>query len=444
LSYVSVRKTLCNLCGECVSACPFGAISVSPSGVSISAECQLCLQCIKKCPDGALSLAKEEPGTEEPVELEREVGPAPVAPGFEKDSPSSEVLPGTLSGIPLEAFKGILVFCEFRDGRFEPVTYELLGKAKELAEKVSQEVKALVMGEEVGYKAQDLLYYGADKVIAYEGPELRHFVASAYADVAEDAVRRELPGIFLVGATPLGRSFAPRLAARLRTGLTADCTILDIRPGGDLVQTRPAFGGNIMATILTSNSRPQMATVRYRVFERAPRRDKPLGRLEVLKLRDVGNGSLLAKVKEHLAKIRVEAESPLPQATSISDAEVIVAVGRGVRSDKDLPMFYELAERLGGILASSRPLVEKGWFPASRQVGLSGRTVRPKLYVALGISGAVQHVAGMSGSDIIIAINQDKKAPIFEVAHYGIVGDIYEIVPELLSRIGSKAAPSEV
>lgn len=331
--------------------------------------------------------------------------------------------------LDLTAWKGIMVVCEFRDRQPDPVTFELMGKARELADAVGQDVSAVVIGSGVLEAARELLLYPVDRVIVYDSPLFGHFVAEAWADALEHAVMTHKPGTILIGATHQGRSFAPRLAVRLRTGLTADCTCLEMRPNGELLQIRPAFGGNIMAAIVTRHHRPQMATVRYRVMPRAERGDRARGEIVPVNL---AGTSLEQRIMDHLGRIKVLAQKPLPRATSIADAEVIVACGRGVRAPGDLAMFKELADLLGGVLACSRPLVEKGWLDSSHQVGQSGRTVRPKIYIACGISGAIQHIAGMSNSGTIIAINTDRYAPIFGVAHYAVVGDIYEIVPRLI------------
>lgn len=339
-------------------------------------------------------------------------------------------------------WSGIMVFAEFhhsaspsgRDGgEFDPVTFELIGKARELADKTGQEVVCVVLGSGVAGPSADLLHYPVDRVLVYDRPELRHYVAGVCAAFFQDAVLTEKPSIVLMGATPVGRSLAPRIAVRFRTGLTADCTVLDIRPRGDLVQTRPAFGGNIMATILTKNARPQMATVRYKVMPRAERRAsrRPGEDLGEVVEREISRPEAVKSLARHIRSVLTRSEERVPKADSISDAKVIVAVGRGVKSESDLEMFGALAERLGGMLGGSRPLVEKGWVPVSRQVGQSGRTVRPDVYLALGISGAVQHVAGISGGTVI-AVNNDKTAPIFQFANYGIVGDVYAVVPALL------------
>ncbi len=358
----------------------------------------------------------------------------------------------------LQGWSGVMVFAEFHHsssscerhagvsdpvtsesigntGEFDPVTFELIGKARELADKTGQQVVCIALGSGVAGPAADLLHYPVDRVLVYDRPELRHYVAGVYAAFFQDAILTEKPSIVLMGATPVGRSLAPRIAVRFRTGLTADCTVLDIRPNGDLVQTRPAFGGNIMATILTKNARPQMATVRYKVMPRAERREgRPGEELGRVIEREISRPEAVESLARHLRSVLTRSEDRVPKADSISDAKVIVAVGRGVKSESDLEMFGALAERLGGMLGGSRPLVEKGWIPVSRQVGQSGRTVRPDVYLALGISGAIQHVAGISGG-IVIAVNSDKTAPIFQFANYGIVGDIYAVVPALLKAL---------
>lgn len=399
------NKETCTGCGLCAAVCPFGAIELTVDKLTITEACRLCLQCVKNCPQEALKVSED-------------FGSAKDVPKFG----SSTLRP--------EDTSGIMIVAEYHDQAFEPVTFELAGKALELAAKANYKVTCVTMGSNLADKARELLHYGIDKVVVYEHPSLENPVPDLYADVLYHAVMRLKPSAVLVGATVLGRAVAPRLAVKLRTGLTADCTILDMRPDGTLVQTRPAFGGNIMATIITANHRPQMATVRYKVMDKAKYSEEIIGSLETV---DVGKDVSLAEVlKAHSERIKVMRTRPIPRATSIADADVIVALGRALRSEKDIPMFQELADKLGGMLACTRPLVEKGWFGAAAQIGLSGRTVRPKLYIACGISGAVQHVAGMSRSDTIVAINTDKNAPIFDVATYAVVGDMYQIVPEFL------------
>jgi len=302
---------------------------------------------------------------------------------------------------------------------------ELLGKARELADKVGFPVYALFLGHEIKDKADELLHYGADKVFVYDHKELKDFRIEPYTAAFEKFIDEVKPSSILVGATTIGRSLAPRVAARFRTGLTADCTVLDIKENTDLVQIRPAFGGNIMAQIKTPNTRPQLATVRYKVMNAMARSEEARGEV------------ILCTIDEKKLASRIEVLEVREKAleVSISDAETIIAVGRGVKSEKDMEMVRELAHLLNAQIAGTRPLVESGWLDAKRQVGLSGRTVKPKLMITLGISGSVQFAAGMNGSEYIFAVNNDENASIFNVAHYGIVGDLYEVLPELIAKV---------
>jgi electron transfer flavoprotein alpha subunit len=285
-------------------------------------------------------------------------------------------------------------------------------------------VLAVLIGSGLDAAAQELLTYGVDKVYVYDHPALKDFVISPYANCFTDFIEQVKPSSILVGATSLGRSLAPKVAARVRAGLTADCTMLEMKENTDLVQIRPAFGGNIMAQIVTPNTRPQFCTVRYKIFS-APEKTAPKGEIVKMPVKD----AMLVGATEVL---RV---TPKPEEIDISDAEIIVACGRGVRTREDLALAQELAEALGAQMACTRPLVEAGWFDPRRQIGLSGRTVKPKLIVTLGVSGSVQFAAGMRNSDLIVAVNSDKSAPIFNIAHCGYVGDLYEIVPKLIQRV---------
>lgn len=371
------------------SLCPFGAISYTEKeGLSIGMGCKLCKLCVKKS-DGAITFEEE------------------LSPRVDKS-----------------LWKGILVFCEHFHGKIHNVTFELLGKARELAAVTGQNVMALMIGSDITDKAKELYCYGADDVYVYDNPGLRDFLIEPYTNVFESFIRQIRPSSILVGATNVGRSLAPRVAARLRTGLTADCTSLEMTEDTDLVQIRPAFGGNIMARIMTPNHRPQFCTVRYKIFSKPEKTDcdrEPIS-MEVTDRMLVTNARI----------VDIELK---PEDVDISEAEVIVQCGRGVKSKSDLAMVQELAELLGARMACTRPLVENNWFDAKHQIGLSGRTVKPKLLICIGVSGAVQTVAGMKGSDLIIAINNDPQAPIFDVAHYGYVGDLYEIVPKLIEKI---------
>ncbi|MBL4932653.1 electron transfer flavoprotein subunit alpha/FixB family protein [Clostridium paridis] len=378
---------------EVIKMCPFGAMEIVNDKVEINANCKMCRLCVKKGPEGAFEYVEGEKKPE----------------------------------VDKSLWKGIGVYVDHVEGDIHPVTFELIGKARELAEKIKQEVYCVFIGNNVEDKAQELLHYGVDKVFVYDHDSLREFRIEPYSAAFEDFINNVKPAAILVGATTVGRSLAPRIAARFRTGLTADCTILDIKENTDLVQIRPAFGGNIMAQIVTPNSRPQLATVRYKVMVAPERNEEFTGEIISCK---IGEEKLKSAINV-LEVFKKEAE------IGISDAEVLVVAGRGVKSQKDLSMIKELAELLGGEVAVTRPLIESGWADAKMQVGLSGRTVRPKLIITCGVSGAVQFTAGMNKSDVIFSINKDEKAPIFEVAHYGIVGDMYEIVPELIENIKS-------
>jgi electron transfer flavoprotein alpha subunit len=375
--------------------CPFGAIIADSKGVRISESCRMCLLCVKKGPTGVFELCKDE-------------APPPR--------------------VDKSLWQGILVSIEQRDGIIHPVSLELVGKARELARKAGQPLYASVAGIDLGPVGQELLKYGIDTVCIYEAPELQLFRVEPHTAVLEDAIGYLKPAVVLVGGTPSGRMLAPRTAARLHTGLTADCTVLDIQSNGDLDQIRPAFGGNIMAHIRTPNHRPQFATVRYKVFDMALPVDIPTGRI-------VERSLPSAKLASRIEVLEVH---PKGVGSYIEDAQVLVAVGKGIGSQADLGLVERLAEVLGAQVACTRPLVENGWMDPRKQIGLSGRTVRPKLIITCGISGSVQFVAGMKGSEKIIAINSDPHASIFKTAHVGLVGDLFEILPRLIDLITQK------
>ena len=315
--------------------------------------------------------------------------------------------------------KGILIYAEVESGRVHPVAFELLGKAREIGEKISGQVWSIILGHEVKDLASELIQYGADKVFVYDHPTLREFDVIRYKEILVDFVKKFNPEIFLIGATLLGRSLAPRVAAALRTGLTADCIDLRIDEDGDLIQIRPAFTGNILAHIKTK-SRPIMATVRYRVMEMPEKDLSRSGEIIEMEVPEIGETGLkmLGEVEE--------------RRVNLAEADIIVAGGRGLKSKDDLKMLEELASLLGGVVGVSRPLVDEGWISKDHQVGFSGNTVKPKLYIACGISGSPQHLAGMRDSEIIVAINLDPSAPIFRYADYGVVGDLYEVLPKLI------------
>ncbi len=373
-----------------LNLCPFRAIEVNDGKVSLNAACRMCRICIKKGPPGAFEFVESRD------------------PGVDKTK-----------------WRGIAVVAEATAGKLHPVSFELLGKARELADKTAQPVYAVVLGHRLDTAVEELLDYGPDRVFVYDRPELEHFRIEPYTAALEDFIRTYQPSVLLVGGTTVGRSLAPRTAARFRTGLTADCTVLDIQPDTDLDQIRPAYGGNIMAHINTPRHRPQFATVRYKIFS-IPEKGRRPG-AEVVR-RSVDPAKLVSG-------INVLEVKPKPPVKMLEDAEIIVAAGRGIKKSEDLAMLQELADLLGGQLATSRALVECGWAPAARQIGLSGRTVKPKLIITCGISGAIQFAAGMNNSEFIVAINSDPEAAIFKIAHVGICGDLYEVVPRLIERI---------
>lgn len=366
--------------------CPFNAIELADNTLSINAGCKMCKLCIKNGPKGLFEFVEDS------IEIDK------------------------------SAWNGIMVYVEHFEGKIHAVTYELIGKARDMAKKINQKVYALFIGYNL--KAEKLLEYGVDEVFIYDDEELCNFRIEPYTNAFEDAINKVKPTVVLVGGTVTGRSLAPRIAARFRTGLTADCTILDIKENTDLDQIRPAFGGNIMAHIHTPNNRPQLATVRYKVFS-VPEKIHPFGKITFCNIE-----------KDKLASdIEILSIEKKPKIQAIEDAEIIIVVGRGLKRESDLEMIYQLADRLSAQIAGTRPLVEAGLIDPRRQIGLSGRTVSPKLLITVGVSGAIQFVAGMSGSECIVAVNTDEHAPIMKVAHYAVVGDLYEILPSLIEKI---------
>ncbi|MBE6048143.1 MAG: electron transfer flavoprotein subunit alpha/FixB family protein [Clostridium sp.] len=322
-------------------------------------------------------------------------------------------------------YKGVWVFAEQREGQLQKVSLELLGEGKKIAEKLGVKLTALLLGNNIEGLADTLTKHGADEVLVANDPKLEHYTTEAYAKVICDLAQERKPSILFIGATFIGRDLGPRVSARLSTGLTADCTSLDVDvETGDLLATRPAFGGNLMATIACPEHRPQMATVRPGVFTKVEtaNTDAKVEKVEV-KLAD---SDIRTKVLETIKSKK--------DIIDISEANVIVAGGRGVGSKENFELLKELADVLGGTVAGSRAAVEKGWLDPAYQVGQTGKTVKPSIYIACGISGAIQHVAGMQDSDMIIAINKDNSAPIMKVADYGIVGDVKKVLPELIAQ----------
>ena len=389
---IKVIDEKCVGCGKCQKCCPFDAITIENKLAVIGDSCTSCGTCLENCPKDAL----ESDG----VEVEK------------KD---------------LSMYKGVWVFAEQRAGKIMPVVFELLGEGKKLANEIGTELCAILCGSDIAGLADELIAYGADKVYVADAPELLNYTTDGYSKVINDAIKEYKPEIVLYGATHIGRDLAPCLAVKANTGLTADCTVLEIDPEDKKIkQTRPAFGGNLMATIVCPNTRPQMSTVRPGVMQKAEYDATRKG--EVVKL-DVkfAEGDIRTKV--------IEIVKNAGETVSLTDAEVIVAGGMGLGNEEGFKLLQQLADKLGGVVAATRACVDAGWIDHSYQVGQTGTTVKPRIYFACGISGAIQHVSGMQDSDYIIAINKNESAPIFEVADYGIVGDLYKVIPAIIEEL---------
>ncbi len=385
-------------CGQAIyeqflEICPFDAFEFEDERLSVSAACKMCKMCVKKGPEGYVALE----------ETKKEA-------------------------VDKAAYRGVLVYIDHVEGQVHPVSLELIGKARELAAVIDHPVYALMIGDGIEKQAEELLHYGVDEVFVYDDARLKHFEIEPYTNAFEDFINKVHPSSVLVGATNVGRSLAPRVAARFRTGLTADCTILEMKENTDLVQIRPAFGGNIMAQIVTENNRPQFCTVRYKIFTAPERTEAASGKVT----------PMIMEEEKYQSAIQVLEITRKEKGLDISEADTIVAVGRGVKSEKDVELVREFADLIGAQLACTRPNIENGWFDPRLQIGLSGRTVKPKIIITIGVSGSVQFVAGMQNSDYIVAINSDPQAAIFNVAHCGIVGDLYEIIPGLIEKIRDK------
>ena len=388
---ITVIKEKCTGCGLCIKVCPFSAISkTSDNKVEIDlTKCNLCSACVSVCKFSAIVIERKEE---------------------EKD---------------LSQYKNVWVFGEQKRGVIQPVVYELLGKGRELADNLGCELWTVLLGYKIKDRAQELIHRGADKVIVVEDPLLENFLDEPYTQTLVDLIQKYKPEILLAGATTIGRALISRVAVKVHAGLTADCTGLEIDPAKKiLLQTRPAFGGNIMATIITPNHRPQMATVRHKVMKEAPVDSERKGEVEVLNY----DGRLSSKTK------LIDMIDEVGKTVNLAEADIIVSGGRGLGKAENFKIIEELAEVLGAAVGASRAAVDAGWISYAHQVGQTGRTVCPRLYIACGISGQIQHLVGMQSSDIIVAINKDPEAPIFKVADYGIVGDLFEIVPLLTTR----------
>jgi electron transfer flavoprotein alpha subunit len=415
----------CIACGaRCETECPKDAIVMNEKGEPVIdlEKCTRCQRCLKVCPVQAIEIyyTPEEQKIIEELEKEKAARPAAAA----------EVTDPRLA--KLREYRGVWVFTEHTEGKAAGVSWELLGVGAELAKTRDVELCSMVVGDKVEHLAGEAFAYGAAKVYLVDDPVFHYYRTESYYKCLCYLIEKYKPEIVLVGATGLGRDLAGAVATRLQTGLTADCTGLSIDDKGFLLQTRPAFGGNIMATILTEYTRPQMSTVRPHVMP-MPARDSSRSGVIIREKVPIKEEEIAAKVLEIIADKNLE-------SVDVAAADIIVSGGRGMCNTENYKILQELADELGGVVACSRAAVEAGWMPLERQVGQTGKTVRPKIYFAVGISGAIQHLVGMQDSDTIIAINRDKQAPIFEVATYGIVGDLFQVIPAITSYVRERKA----
>ncbi len=389
---LNVNEELCTGCGICEESCPFGAIEIENGCAVVGDSCTLCGACVETCEVEALSL-----------EIEKVVK------------------------TDIDVWSGVFVYCEYRAGELASVSTELLGIGRTLADKRGTELSAVLIGYETGNSGEELIGYGADTVYRIDHQALELFTDENYCAVLTDLIKKQQPEIVLAGATAIGRSFIPGVATTLNAGLTADCTQLEIREeDGALLQTRPAFGGNIMATIVCESSRPQMSTVRPKVMKALD--FDPVRKGKIVDV--VPDSELFGNRVKVLETVSGEAAK-----VNIQEADILVSGGRGLESAKGFDLISQLADVVAAKVSASRAVVDAGWIPYPHQVGQTGKTVAPKLYIACGISGAIQHVAGMQTTETIVAINRDENATIFDIADYGIVGDLFEVIPKLISKI---------
>ncbi len=411
---IQVINDKCRGCKLCIKSCPFEAITMEGKLAVINEKCTACNQCIPACPFDAIIKTED-----------------------------NEV-------VDLSAYKNVWVFAEQRQGKLLNVALELIGEGYRLAKEISKDtlVCAVLIGDQIDHLVDECYAYGAEKVILIQDPLLKNYITDSYTKVLVDAVKEKKPEIVLYGATHIGRDLAPRVAARLNTGLTADCTRLDVKvssyikyakenttldtstldPNDEdtgIKQTRPAFGGNLMATIICPKTRPQMSTVRPGVMQKREKVEGAKGVLEIYKP-VISEADIRTKL--------IEIVKSTKERVSLTDAEIICSGGRGLGEPSGFELIKKFADKVGGVVGSSRAAVDAGWIEHSHQVGQTGTTVKPKIYFACGISGAIQHLAGMQTSDIIVAINKDPDAPIFEVADFGIVGDLYKVIPQIIEE----------
>jgi electron transfer flavoprotein alpha subunit len=413
----------CIACGaRCESSCPVDAIEMKDDGepIIIEGNCIGCVKCVKICPSDALEMYF----TPEEQKILDEIAKSGTVLEEEVDPEEAELQQR------LAAYKGVWVYIEQTEGKAAKVSWELLGTGRDLADTLQVELTALVIGDQVEHLCNEAFVYGADRAILLDAPVYKHYRTQPFNAAVCHLVKAHKPEIILMGATGVGRDLAGAVATVVKTGLTADCTGLSIDDKRNLMQTRPAFGGNIMATIMCDKYRPQMATVRPHVM---PIKEPQPGKTGEI-IRDdfrLNEEDVLTKV------IEVINDRDSLNKIDIAGANIIVSGGRGMMNPDNFAMLKELADELGGVVGASRSAVDAGWMPHDRQVGQTGKTVRPSIYIACGISGAIQHMVGMQDSDVVIAINRDPEAPIFQVATYGIVGDLFQIIPAMTERIRS-------
>ena len=418
---IEILKEKCIGCGLCFKSCPYDAFEFEPYDgnklgkvAKVNAKCSFCNQCLTACKFGAIQEKKQE------------------------------------AAVDLSAYKHIWVFAEQRQGKIQNVALELLGEGNKLAKDISEDTQicAVLIGNNIDHLAQECFEYGAEKVYMVQDPLLENYTTDGYTKVMKQLIDEYKPEIVLYGATHIGRDFAPRIAARCNTGLTADCTHLDVKvskyiefakanttldtstldpndPSTGIKQTRPAFGGNLMATIICPKTRPQMSTVRPGVMQKQERVPGATGEIVNVKP-DIKASDIRIEIKDIVKSMK--------EMVSLTDAKIICSGGRGLGDASGFELIKEFADKVGGVVGSSRAAVDAGWIDHSHQVGQTGTTVKPEIYFACGISGAIQHLAGMQTSNCIVAINKDPDAPIMEVADYAIVGDLYKVIPEIIKE----------
>ena len=418
---IEILKEKCIGCGQCFKSCPYDAFEFEPYDgnklgkvAKVNAKCSFCNQCLTACKFGAIQEKKQE------------------------------------AAVDLSAYKHIWVFAEQRQGKIQNVALELIGEGKRLAKDISDDTQlcAVLIGNNIDHLAQECFEYGADKVYMVQDPLLENFTTDGYTKVMKQLIDEYKPEIVLYGATHIGRDFAPRIAARCNTGLTADCTHLDVKvskyiefakanttldtstldpndPSTGIKQTRPAFGGNLMATIVCPKTRPQMSTVRPGVMQKQERVPGATGEIVNVKP-DIKASDIRIEIKDIVKSMK--------EMVSLTDAKIICSGGRGLGDASGFELIQKFADKVGGVVGASRAAVDAGWIDHSHQVGQTGTTVKPEIYFACGISGAIQHLAGMQTSNCIVAINKDPDAPIMEVADYAIVGDLYKVIPEIIAE----------